>query len=80
MLSDDEVALIRRGLKDGLRGPITIKWLHELLAERDELVALLSGSAIMERHGPHTSTAATRHPSGDRPADALPERSEKARP
>jgi hypothetical protein len=31
----------RQGLRDGLRGPILIKWCELLLAERDELVARL---------------------------------------
>jgi hypothetical protein len=41
MLTDERVAEIRGGLATGLRGPMLIKWIEELLTDRDELVAQL---------------------------------------
>ena len=41
MLTEVDVEEIRQGLRDGLRGPILLKWCQQLLAERDELVARL---------------------------------------
>jgi hypothetical protein len=41
MLSDADLEEIRQGLRDGLRGPILLKWCQQLLAERDELAARL---------------------------------------
>jgi hypothetical protein len=41
MLSDADLEEIRQGLRDGLRGPILLKWCQKLLAERDELAARL---------------------------------------
>ena len=38
MLSEDEVAEIRRGVKEGLRGPVMLTWVERLLKERDERV------------------------------------------
>lgn len=39
MLSDDEAAEIRRSLDGGTRGPILIKWLRQLLDDRQERAA-----------------------------------------
>jgi hypothetical protein len=36
VLSDQEADEIRRGLEGGTRGPILIKWVRLLLADRDE--------------------------------------------
>jgi hypothetical protein len=36
-LTDDEVATTCRKLAEGWRGPVLLKWLEELLADRDEL-------------------------------------------
>jgi hypothetical protein len=36
MLTDDQAAEIQRELASGLRGPILIKWIEQLLADRDE--------------------------------------------
>ncbi len=41
MLSDADVGAIRKGLRDGMRGPVLIKWVEQLLADRDELAAKL---------------------------------------
>ena len=38
MLTDEEVATIRRKLAENWRGPVLLKWLEELLADREELV------------------------------------------
>ena len=40
MLTDKEAEEIRRGLAAGMRGPVLIKWCGQLLADRDERVAL----------------------------------------
>jgi hypothetical protein len=40
MLTDDEAEEIRRGLESGMRGPVLIKWVRELLEDRDERVRL----------------------------------------
>jgi len=39
MLTDTEAEEIRRGLATGMRGPVLIKWVRELLEDRDERVA-----------------------------------------
>ena len=39
VLTDAEAEKIRRGLASGLRGPVLIKWVEQLLADRDERVA-----------------------------------------
>jgi hypothetical protein len=36
MLSDDEAEAIRRKVKEGWRGPILLRWLEQLLQDRDE--------------------------------------------
>ena len=41
VLTEVDLEEIRQGLRDGLRGPILLKWYQQLLAERDELVARL---------------------------------------
>ena len=41
VLTEVDLEEIRQGLRDGLRGPILLKWCQQLLAERDELVARL---------------------------------------
>ena len=38
MLSDDEAAEIRSSLDGGTRGPILIKWVRQLLDDRQERV------------------------------------------
>ena len=40
LLSDAEVEEIREGVKSGLRGPVMLKWIEQLLADRDERVRL----------------------------------------
>ena len=42
MLTDEEVATIRRKLAEGWRAPVLLKGLEELLADRDELLARLA--------------------------------------
>jgi hypothetical protein len=40
LLTEDEVAEIRRRLADGVRGgPVLVKWVEQLLADRDERLA-----------------------------------------
>lgn len=46
MLSDADLEEIRQGLRDGLRGPILLKWSHQLLAERDDLAARLQALQV----------------------------------
>jgi hypothetical protein len=41
VLTDDEVATIRRKLAENWRGPVLLQWLEELLADREELLARL---------------------------------------
>jgi hypothetical protein len=48
VLADAELEEIRTGLRDGLRGPILLKWCRLLLAERDELAARLRALEIGE--------------------------------
>jgi hypothetical protein len=38
LLSDEDVAAIRRGLDEGLRGPVLITWVRRLLEDREERV------------------------------------------
>ena len=35
MLTDEEADRIRAGVESGLRGPVVIKWIRELLDDRD---------------------------------------------
>jgi hypothetical protein len=39
MLTEREVEEIRQGVKDGIRGPIMLKWVEMLLHDRDERIA-----------------------------------------
>jgi hypothetical protein len=54
MLTDEEVAIIRCKLAECWRGPVLLKWLGELLADRDELMARLreleTGTGTQQRH------------------------------
>jgi len=36
MLTDEEAETIRRKLAEGCRGPVLLKWLEQLLQDRDE--------------------------------------------
>ena len=36
MLTDAEADEIRKGVESGLRGPVVIKWIRQLLDDRDE--------------------------------------------
>ena len=38
MLSEEDVAEIRRGVKEGLRGPVMLTWVERLLKDRDERI------------------------------------------
>ena len=40
MLTDAEVEEIMRGLAGGMRGPVLLKWVGQLLADHDERVKL----------------------------------------
>ena len=62
MLSDADLEEISQGLRDGLRGPILLKWCEQLLADRDELAARLQAA----------ENAFTR---AARPEDGLPPKS-----
>jgi hypothetical protein len=50
MLSDADLEEIRQGLREGLRGPILLKWCQQLLAERYELVARLRALEVRKGH------------------------------
>src|SRR5262249_8997502 len=39
VLTDQQVEEIRRGVEAGMRGPVLLKWVRELLADRDERLA-----------------------------------------
>ena len=41
MLSEAELAEIRKGVRDGIRGPVLTKWCEQFLADRDELARRL---------------------------------------
>ena len=41
MLSDAELEEARQGVREGLRGPVVVKWLRQLLEDREELLARL---------------------------------------
>jgi hypothetical protein len=36
MLTDDEIREIREGVRLGLRGPIMLRWVEDLLRDHDE--------------------------------------------
>jgi len=36
MLTEEEVERIRKGLHEGVRGPIVVTWVEKLLRDRDE--------------------------------------------
>jgi hypothetical protein len=36
MLTDEEAEIIPKGLADGCRGPVLLKWVEQLLQDRDE--------------------------------------------
>jgi hypothetical protein len=40
LLTDQEVEVIRAGVAEGVRGPVVLKWVAQLLADRDERVRL----------------------------------------
>jgi hypothetical protein len=40
LLTEEQVAEIRAGVRDGIRGPVMLKWVEQLLADRDERVRL----------------------------------------
>lgn len=39
MLTDAQADEIKRGLTSGMRGPVLIKWVEQLLADREQRVA-----------------------------------------
>jgi hypothetical protein len=47
VLSGADLEEIRQGLRDGLRGPILLKWCEQLLAERDELARRLEAARAL---------------------------------
>lgn len=58
LLSDEEAAEIRSGLDGGTRGPILIKWVRQLLDDRNERV--------------RRAAADTARPAGSNPEDGGP--------
>jgi hypothetical protein len=38
VLSESEVDEIRRGVREGIRGPVTLSWVERLLKDRDERI------------------------------------------
>ena len=40
LLTEEQVAEIRAGVREGIRGPVMLKWVEQLLADRDERVRL----------------------------------------
>jgi hypothetical protein len=38
VLSEAEVDEIRRGVREGIRGPVTLSWVERLLRDRDERI------------------------------------------
>jgi hypothetical protein len=51
MLTDDQADEIRQELASGLRGPILIKWIEQLLKDRDERRGVEQGR-VKSRPGP----------------------------
>jgi hypothetical protein len=52
VLSDADLEEIRQGLRDGLRGPVLLKWCQQLLADRDELAASLQALEVAKEDQP----------------------------
>lgn len=40
LLTEDQLAEIRAGVKEGIRGPVVTKWLEWMIADHDERVRL----------------------------------------
>jgi hypothetical protein len=59
MLTDADLEEIRQGLRDGLRGPILLKWCEKLLADRDELARRLAATTVL-RGSPAPTAGPTR--------------------
>jgi len=49
LLTEDQLAEIRPSVKEGIRGPVMLKWVRWLLDEHDELVRLEQGQAEVVR-------------------------------
>ena len=43
LLSEAQVTEIRTGVREGIRGPVMLKWVEQLLADRDERIRLADG-------------------------------------
>jgi hypothetical protein len=52
LLTEAEIAEIRDGVKFGLRGPILLKWVEWLLADRDERIRLEQARSARELRRP----------------------------
>jgi len=48
LLTEDELAEIRAGVKEGIRGPVVLMWVRWLLDEHDELVRFESGAGASD--------------------------------
>lgn len=42
LLSDEDAVRIRAGVEDGIRGPIVLKWVRQLLDDRELLIGWLN--------------------------------------
>ena len=57
LLSEDQLAEIRAGVREGIRGPVLTRWLEQLLGDHDERVRLdeerlrTSFDRVRERYG-----------------------------
>jgi hypothetical protein len=51
-MEDEEADRIRRDVEDGIRGPVLLKYVRLLLAERDELVRFIRAVRELARRAP----------------------------
>lgn len=49
LLSEAQVLEIRAGVREGVRGPVMLKWIEQLLADRDERIRLADQEKKKER-------------------------------
>jgi hypothetical protein len=48
LLTEDELQEIRDGVRFGMRGPIVLKWVEQLLGDHDERVRLDNARRVTE--------------------------------
>ena len=46
LLTDEEAATIRREVDSGTRGPVLLKWVRQLLEDREERIAKADDDAL----------------------------------